>query len=416
MSQQILAIGNTGAELIGKFNGNFTQVYKNPYLVYNVENYGAVHNGVTDDTEAIQAAINACAATELGGTVFFPNGVYLISGALQTDVGGINYNSQIYIPYKEWDDTGRYTIKLLGESMPNDTMNVQFAGDVNLLTGVVLKSTISGADMYSSVIGTKGVNGIVVQPINYNNIVIENFTVYVNHDATDGATLSGINLMYSSLSHVRNVFVCTQAHYMDTVIPTVHYFGVCVGFYNSNIYQYVDNVTAMNFYYGLVFGEAVYGTDCVASGNYIGLMVLKTLHPMQLNSCAFHWNAYAIAGQQETFGNTAGIGRIMMNNISFEIKPTGGYWFQYVDLILDASNYLYGELTYSIVTSGSSSPGLLTKSNGGCNLLSRGTSKMNAYHWTTDTRPTVPGLGCTGWNDTTSKLECWNGATWSDLF
>lgn len=44
-----------------------------------VKAYGAVGDGVTDDTTAIQAAINAVPAT--GGIVYFPAGTYIISGA-----------------------------------------------------------------------------------------------------------------------------------------------------------------------------------------------------------------------------------------------------------------------------------------------------------------------------------------------
>ncbi len=47
--------------------------------VYNVKAYGAVGNGVTDDTTAIQTAI---AALPTDGTVFFPPGTYGISGTL----------------------------------------------------------------------------------------------------------------------------------------------------------------------------------------------------------------------------------------------------------------------------------------------------------------------------------------------
>ena len=46
----------------------------------NVANFGAIGNGVTDDTAAIQAAINALPAT--GGTVEIPAGTYMIN-ALQ---------------------------------------------------------------------------------------------------------------------------------------------------------------------------------------------------------------------------------------------------------------------------------------------------------------------------------------------
>jgi len=52
-------------------------------LVVDVRDYGAKGNGTTDDTAAIQAAINALPAT--GGTVYFPAGTYLISSSLIVD-------------------------------------------------------------------------------------------------------------------------------------------------------------------------------------------------------------------------------------------------------------------------------------------------------------------------------------------
>jgi hypothetical protein len=47
-------------------------------VVFNVRDYGAVGDGVHDDTNAIRAAVTACQLAG-GGIVYFPNGTYLIS-------------------------------------------------------------------------------------------------------------------------------------------------------------------------------------------------------------------------------------------------------------------------------------------------------------------------------------------------
>ena len=56
--------------------------------IFNVRDYGAVGDGVTDDTAAIQTAINAAGAVG-GGIVYFPLGTYLISSALVINVSNI---------------------------------------------------------------------------------------------------------------------------------------------------------------------------------------------------------------------------------------------------------------------------------------------------------------------------------------
>jgi hypothetical protein len=58
----------------------------------NVEDFGAVGDGVTDDTAAIQAAINSLPST--GGCVYFSNKVYGIKDTLLVDTGGIGLVSK----------------------------------------------------------------------------------------------------------------------------------------------------------------------------------------------------------------------------------------------------------------------------------------------------------------------------------
>lgn len=57
----------------------------------NVKDFGAVGNGIADDTAAIQKAIDYTFSTPNGGgTVFFPDGRYKISAALQINGSGIS--------------------------------------------------------------------------------------------------------------------------------------------------------------------------------------------------------------------------------------------------------------------------------------------------------------------------------------
>ncbi|HUD20496.1 MAG TPA: glycosyl hydrolase family 28-related protein [Candidatus Saccharimonadales bacterium] len=59
---------------------NTAQTAIDSLTTYNVKSYGAVGDGKTDDTTAIQAAFNAVGVA--GGTVFFPAGTYLISNTI----------------------------------------------------------------------------------------------------------------------------------------------------------------------------------------------------------------------------------------------------------------------------------------------------------------------------------------------
>jgi hypothetical protein len=54
---------------------------------YNVRNYGATGNGKTDDTSAIQAALNAASSSGNGAVCYCPAGTYLIGGTLNVPNG-----------------------------------------------------------------------------------------------------------------------------------------------------------------------------------------------------------------------------------------------------------------------------------------------------------------------------------------
>jgi hypothetical protein len=100
---------------------------------FDVTDYGAVGNGSTDDTAAIQDAIDACVAAG-GGTVWFPEGIYQIDGALQ-DTG--TYNSQLEIP----PCTGYESIRFLGASRGTTSLRSSWDGAISGTPAVISAGT-----------------------------------------------------------------------------------------------------------------------------------------------------------------------------------------------------------------------------------------------------------------------------------
>jgi hypothetical protein len=108
-----------------------------------VKQYGALGNGIADDTKAIQKAINAV-SSQGGGTVFFPAGTYRIliqpnqSRALtirrNITLKGEGYQNSIL---KLGDRQGNYNAILAGASPQSDLSNF-------VLYGLTLDSNASG--------------------------------------------------------------------------------------------------------------------------------------------------------------------------------------------------------------------------------------------------------------------------------
>lgn len=410
MTRDQLAIGNTGAQLISKFNTNFGNVIIGDHI-FNVEDYGAVHDGVTDDTEAIQDAINA-ACTANGGRVYFPAGTYLIAGALKNDIActvagnsyDVDFNSQLYIKPDPVGSSMFRTITLEGEC-PNPYIPWNYNGSG---ASVLLKSTIAGSGAYPSVIGT----GKAGETYPYNHIVIKNINISVNpFVGTTGPSMCGLNLYYSDYNVIDNVFcgIHLNGSISTATEPSNHVFGLCLGRGNGN-FPIIKNFKAIGFYYGLIIGDGVHASDVFLGWNYIGLMSAFGVQcGSVIDYAVINWNAYDIASQQETlFGVDAAESHLYINHLLTENNPGyGPAWTTAEDTILDVANNLKGYINYQYVPSAS-----IVKGHGGNNMLLK--KKPNEYYnWTTATRPS---LICQGYNETTGKLEFYDGSNWHDLY
>jgi hypothetical protein len=130
----------TEGKILGVAGGIIKQVASDN--VFNVIDYGAVGDGVTDDTVAIQAAIDAVIAN-VGGQVFFPYGTYA---------------------FTTLDISDSTSITLLG---PNHRMS----GD-----GATLTTAVTGS-------------GIAVDARNADNFMIENLAIKYSSSSFTGVLL-----------------------------------------------------------------------------------------------------------------------------------------------------------------------------------------------------------------------------------
>jgi polygalacturonase len=80
MTQGVINNGETGSSVRSKLNDNYTELYSRYYL--NVVDYGAVGDGITDDTAAFKACIAAASDAASCHRVFVPAGSYLMSETL----------------------------------------------------------------------------------------------------------------------------------------------------------------------------------------------------------------------------------------------------------------------------------------------------------------------------------------------
>ena len=139
----------------------------NSSLVVNVRdsNYGAKGDGATDDTAAIQRAVNAMAGT--GGTVMIPGGIYMVNPITVSSVWGLVLGSNM---------TLSLTSGAIRKAITNSPPNYSVVGMVGCSNVTISGGTITGDR--STHTGTTGEWGMgIYVGTGSTNITIQNLTV-----------------------------------------------------------------------------------------------------------------------------------------------------------------------------------------------------------------------------------------------
>ena len=108
-------------------DGSFTQIFQNFYPIAYVKNYGAVGDGVTDDTKAIQECINSSCKI----IMFEPNKEYKISKTLFIPVGKeLDFMWSSLLPTGN-EFTNNYVLSLNSSNV--STWDVEYSADIILI-------------------------------------------------------------------------------------------------------------------------------------------------------------------------------------------------------------------------------------------------------------------------------------------
>lgn len=302
----------------------------------------------TDDTASIQAANNACYAAG-GGTVYFPIGIYIINGALQTSVDGVNPNSQLYIKASQITSSpiNLVAVKWLGEESFN---NVYYFSDIN--KGAILRSTLkTGSGTSPAVVGTKGLVGSYLD-FSYDKFSMENIIIQVS--SNKGASvpqISGFNGINMAQGEFKNCVFTVDSDLDTTTDPTGSgIFGLWLGKEDNNGPNLIEGCSVGGFEYGFVIGEHTRLNHPYAFCNLNGFVFLQSNYET-VGFILGHRNKNHILIPSTTIqGVTAGSTTL---NIEAELEGLyAGRWFTTVNDVSDVLNASVGSVRINTISPG----------------------------------------------------------------
>lgn len=237
---------------------------------FDVTVYGAVHDGTTDDTVAIQAAINACFAAG-GGTVYFPNGIYAIKGALQSTT---TYNSQLTIPQNAYSggSTPPIAMAFVGMGPAAQSLNGTSNNAGPSQSGAILLSNWAGTISNHPAVIAASKWDAVYPAATYNWIEITFRNIEVRAPANP--KLSGIQMAGTATLILDGVTVSSNAaNSSGMALPSnTNAVGVTGPLINNANQPYLYSQVFVDGYYtGILASEVLNGLDIAVNHCTVGM-------------------------------------------------------------------------------------------------------------------------------------------------
>lgn len=225
---------------------------------YNVKDYGAIGNGTTNDTTAIQAAVTASIAATGNANIIFPNGRYKVNSIITIDISTANvnilgYNSELVSGISS---VGSAVLKISSASKVFiDGLSIDFNSNAVVHYGLIVGDNAN--NKYVGVARIENCDFYNFGVINQRGILLEN-TPFISGVA------GNFNLPSATISNCN--------------------------FYNKNLLGAAVNYTT-NILYGIAiqFGEQTdYARVINCNFNYISIGVYSTAGAnMDITGCNF---------------------------------------------------------------------------------------------------------------------------------
>jgi hypothetical protein len=334
---------------------NWSPILTLPLGTVNVKSYGAIGNGVTDDTAAIQAAIDAVLNAG-GGTVYFPDGHYLVAGALRTTptIGSGAFCAQITIA----NPAGGQPIKnlrLLG-SQPLGYQWDLNAASTTYPPGAWIVSNSAGATWAANsalpcvIGGPENTSGTHKQ---YVAVEVENLGVITPANPK----LTALNFSGLTSARLREGACIVQGVQGATEPTNPTGVGVVMPLTLNDGTDRVESFFVSGYYEGLCVAEHTTGDNILIMYCRIGLGWQHmpghgaTFGAVDIERCKYTlgYNDWTAAGGPAAMPGTT---HALLSIQTLDVEVSGvGTWYENLAVVSDINDTLYGELSYWLADS-----------------------------------------------------------------